>query len=129
MSVTVNTVDGVVVGIAPLVIVQLPLLLVTQLPVPPGANEPLTVALATSTFLSTLRTVTVTIAIQSPCPFFALPASVFTAIDGSGGSVGVPVPSAYSSRLGDPVPMDVRRPGVAWAARKVLTASGVAVGF
>ncbi len=95
----------------PLVKVQLPVLAVTQLSVPPGTKLPVTVALAKLALLFTSRTVAVTCARQLVPDLLDFPvrlrmATVF-------GATGALLANEYTKRFGEPVPAVVTLFGVA----------------
>lgn len=125
----VNTVALVVDLMTALVSVQLPVLAVTQLTVPPGEKVARTVALATAALVLMLRIAAVACARQSRPALIACPLRDFTAITGLGASVGLPPASVYSSRLGEPLPIEPSRLAVALDVRKVATAAGDAAGL
>ena len=131
--VTVNTVEPVERARLPLESVQLPVLAVTQLPELPGAKLPLTVTLATAPFVPVSYTVTVAWACHDfvfPLPPFSV-APVDTDLIAIVWICGVAtlVPKVYSSRLGEPVPGEVTRLGVALLVRIEAIAAGAAPGL
>lgn len=108
---------------------QLPVLAVTQLLVPPRLKVPNTVAFATTNPVLTSRTLAVTTACQL-VRYNLLEASkllmamfCLSTVDGS------PLASEKASLLGDPVPTEVSRLGDALISTKETTAAGVACGL
>jgi len=77
--------------IAALVSVQVPLVSVTQLAVPPGTKLPLTVAFAMAVLEPTSRTVAVARARQFLPFLLQVPVNDLTATTAGAGAVGVPV--------------------------------------
>ena len=129
MSLPVKVVLAAFALMEPLLSVQLPLLLVTQLLLPPGEKVALTVALATVAVVLRLRTVTMAEAAQlPPVVLVALPIMDLKATGAGGGSTSV-APIVESSKLGEPLPMEDRWLSVALANRVAATAAGVAVGL
>ena len=105
--VTLKVDEIVVSGRLLLMSLQLPVLAVTQLFVPPGLKLPLTVALATAAPVLTSRMETVEPAVQ--LVFFLVDEATIdlTATTCFATLAGAPVASEYASRLGEPVPIEV----------------------
>ena len=107
----------------PLVNVQLPVLAVMQLSVPPGAKLPVTVALATLLPELTSRTVAVTCAFQLVPDLKGEPTRLLTETVML--AMGVLLPREYNKRLGDPVPAEVTLLGVAVVVITLAISFGV----
>ena len=123
------TVEVVLVLSLALLMVQLPVLAVTQLATPPGTKLPLTVTLGTNAKEVRSRIVTVAYARQPEFCFADLPVRDCTAICCVAGCVGAPAASEKTSRFGEPVPTAEILFAVALVVRKDATAEGDAAGF
>ena len=126
MLLTVNVMDTVEAGILPEATVQLPVLAVTQLAEPPGTNEPVTTALATTLPLLTSRTVAVTEAFQFLPDLLVFPVKLLMATVCCTTMPGAPLASENTSLFGEPVPNDVSLLSDALLIKKLATAAGVA---
>lgn len=123
--------------IVELVSVQLPMLLVTQLALPPTVKLPLIVTLGTTALVAMSYTVTVPDARQPLFPALTdVPTIDFTAMvlvaggGGGGGGGGDDSPSEYTSRFGAaPIEFGTKRFAVALEVMDAATTAGVAVGF